>query len=209
MFESNLKVAAFQRTQFEYKSGEIFGRILLDLGAPATGGVRLGTSVDTCTFGFAAWRLAGPNPLGVVTASHCTETLFGPDNTEFYAYHIYGSVPFAKGDIDPKPHECTLHDDGCRASDAALGFYYPAIAADAFWVDAVGRISQVETANDGSTEKHTGSPRHFLITDKSRYFIKGQLLDKVGHATAGLPAGWRKLTTATCIQAIFYYTRSP
>lgn len=160
---------------------------LADLHRPIPGGVAAhtfyqGEAAGACTIGFNA-EFEGVRAF--VTASHCTENIFGPDspgNTYWYQNNYLLAESVGEEWIDPNGFTCW---DGlgwreCRNSDAVAVRYFTAS-------HQFGYIARTEFARhheEGSRIIDEQNPTFQLSRQKDNN-MTGETLDKIGWA-----GGW-------------------
>src|SRR5262245_43169909 len=164
-------------------------RTLQDKFRPVIGGIQIDIILGICSLGFNA---IASGQRSFITASHCTYTQGGTENTVFMQpifFDLTGDPTIGTEVADPvygRPTGCPT-GRVCRFSDAARAGY----AANAS--STLGLIARTTGVNNGSLTE-AGS---FRITKEraSKTFVIGDLAHKVGRTT-----GWtRAVITSTCV----------
>ncbi len=153
------------------------------------------TDYHACTLGFVAQR---NSTLGLVSASHCTSGMYGPDNNPV---HQTAGRRVATETVDAYGYTCGFLSE-CRGADA---FFAPSNNAIGM---AVGLIARTTFSNGGGLSGGNGSrlidqakPYWMVTAEENNDLYVGSEVQKVGITT-----GWTHgAIKATCVD---YYPRN-
>lgn len=142
----------------------------------------------SCSVGFVAQR---NGTLGLVSATHCTPSVFGVDGIQLYQ-RIQTSNVAAQETVDPAGYQCGW--DKCRGSDAS---FFSQSNGRAMQVGLMARTQVPSTggwgAGAGSTSVNSTNP-YFFVTGQLDNPVVGQVVQKIGWG-----AGWTSgSVTQTC-----------
>lgn len=157
----------------------------------AVGGVEVffpeGGSWYGCSLGFAADYYGSP---AVVTASHCSPTMFWPDESPLHQGDTLSSRYLGWEYMDPAGSTCGTFDT-CRATDAALYLVDGTVPVE---VGKIARTQYRRQSSAGSLDWDTSNP-YFIVRAESGSLYAGYEVNKMGMRT-----GWTYGSiTGTCV----------
>ena len=191
MVIDSLRLTTSERSLVDFKSQQIVKPARQQTvnwrHRPLTGGYQIGPGNCTMTLG----AMRGSEQL-MLTASHCTATVFAPDGGPT-RQNFNQTQTFGAEVTDPYTYSCGtwISPKRCRRADAAA---YDVASVDLFASDSIGwvpgRIARTLTATSGSSQQNGSfvidqNNPYWTVIAEIAYPLQGEVMHKVGQST-----GW-------------------